>query len=299
MMTVKLLYAGSISWYRVDSHWDTSSHQLASSWGPGLKLSTSWYSGSDNNGSTDIGKTYVFAIGDGSGISINHISFSTVAPTTNTSAGTGTNALVTQSTEYSKAFENLYLNDFCSTTSVLLEGTDDISALSTVVKAFSDGYKISSSLAMDSFFAGAREAWRGTCIVYYTSETVLDATNGSLCHVISRDSLATAGLFDFGASYLIHVSPTNWAPPASNASIVPKDLALSDSKYGITHSPSVATNYIMAANFYSTVAWYQPKAAASYSLVRRYGKSDVVSGYCMQGSGSTTYFSPPKESLAL
>lgn len=299
MMTVKVLYAGSISWYRVDSHWDTSSYQLSSTWGPGLKLSTHWYSSSDNNGTTDLGKTYVFAMSDGSGISLNHISHSTVAPTTNTDSATGTNTITSSQTEYTLTAPDLYLGDYCSTNTMLLEGTTDISTLSDVVTAFSDGYKIESSFSLDTFFGGAREAWRGSCMVYYSSANVQDNTSGAMCHVVSRDSYANSGPFDFGASYLIHISPSNWSPPASSAAIVPKNLALSDSKYGITHSPSIATNYLLATNFYSIVTWYQPKAASSYSLISRYGKASLVGGYCMQGSGTTSYFSPPSESISL
>jgi len=51
--------------------------------------------------------------------------------------------------------------------------------------------------------------------------------------------------------------------------------------------------------FYSSVSWYQPKYASSYSLVARYGKDDYVGAYCMQGSGSNSYFSAPASSVKL
>lgn len=52
-------------------------------------------------------------------------------------------------------------------------------------------------------------------------------------------------------------------------------------------------------NFYSSVSWYQPKYASSYNLVARYGKSDYVGAYCIQGSGSNSYFSAPSASIKL
>jgi len=51
--------------------------------------------------------------------------------------------------------------------------------------------------------------------------------------------------------------------------------------------------------YYSSVSWYQPKYASSYSLVARYGKDDYVGAYCMQGSGSNSYFSAPAASVKL
>lgn len=55
----------------------------------------------------------------------------------------------------------------------------------------------------------------------------------------------------------------------------------------------------MTSTYFSTLSWYQPKVATEYSLLQRYGKSDKVGVYCMQGSGTTTYFSPPEEVLSL
>lgn len=97
---MKVLYAGAQSWYRVDSHWDKSSYIVGSSWGPGIRLSTNWVSNKDNNGGTDLAKTYIFALGDGSGVSMMHLTFATVSPTTNSSAGSGSNALATSKTAY-------------------------------------------------------------------------------------------------------------------------------------------------------------------------------------------------------
>jgi len=102
-----------------------------------------------------------------------------------------------------------------------------------------------------------------------------------LCHVIQRNPLANAGPIDFGASYLVHLLPANWSPPAPSANIIPKNLALTDAKYGIVHSPAIATQYLMTSMYYSTVTWYQPKVATEYTLLKRYGKSDKVGAYCM------------------
>lgn len=280
-MTIKLLYNGATSWYRTDSHWDTASTVLGSSWGPGLKMSTHAFSNADNNGSVDLGKTYIFAIGDGSGVSLNHLSYSTVSPTTSTTAGAGTNALITEATAYTKSYPNLYEDNFCSTATMLLEGTTDTGTLADVVRAQSDGYKASMSVSLEAFFAGARTAWRGACLVYYASETVQDNSKGALCHVVVRDDSATAGLWDFGKSALVHIVPENWSPPAASAPIVPSNLAITDSQYGVVHDPALATQYAMATGFYATVTWYQPKKAASYPSIRRYSKSELIGAYCM------------------
>jgi len=72
---MKLDKNGTVSWYRVDSYWDATSTSLSSTWGTGVRLSTHVKSNDDNNGATNLGKTFVFAYGDGSGIQLNHIAF--------------------------------------------------------------------------------------------------------------------------------------------------------------------------------------------------------------------------------
>jgi len=116
---------------------------------------------------------------------------------------------------------------------------------------------------------------------------------------VARDSTSTAGPTDFGESHLIHIVPNNWSPPATSANIVPKNLGLTEAKYGIVHDPAIPTKYLMRTGYYQSVSWYQPKAASSYALIQRYSKSEKAGGYCMQGSGTTSYFSPPKEVFSL
>merc|ERR1740139_1541264 len=68
-------YDGSINWYRTDSFWDPSAMVVASSWGPmhgpGVNAGH-WWSGADNTvataTTTDAGKSYVFALSDGTGV---------------------------------------------------------------------------------------------------------------------------------------------------------------------------------------------------------------------------------------
>jgi hypothetical protein len=74
---------------------------------------------------------------------------------------------------------------------------------------------------------------------------------------------------------------------------------MSDSKYGLLLTPTAAADYLLTGTYYATATWYQPKYAANYSLIRRYGKNDMIGGYCMQGNTLTTYFSSQKEALAL
>ena len=105
---------------------------VGSSWGPSLQLSTHIWSNKDNNGTSDLGKTYVFALGDGSGVSLNHLSASTVSPTTNTTGPTGSD-IVTAPTSYTTVYPDNYTSNWCSTTNILLEGTTDVSSLATAV----------------------------------------------------------------------------------------------------------------------------------------------------------------------
>lgn len=266
---------------------------VGSTWGPGIKLSSHVESQTDNNGTSDIAKTYVFAFGDGSGISINHLSYSTVAPTSNTSAGTGSNNVVVAPTSFTNLYPNLYSQNYCSSTNLLLEGTTDTSSLATAVTAFSDGYLARSTVSLDTLFNGALDSWRGTCFVYYHSQYVQNATNGSVCHVVARTTTAGAGVQDYGKSYLIHVPKDTWQPPAQTASVNPLTLAISDSKYAISYDPTASTKYLMTEGYYASAQWYQPKFASSYSLIARYGSDDWVGAFCMQGTASTGYFQAP------
>lgn len=176
MMTMKVTYAGSQTWHRVDSHWDKSSYVVGSSWGPGVQLSTNWVTNQDNNGATDLGKTYVMALGDGSGVSLLHLTLSTFLPTANTSAGSGSNILAEPEAAFTTEEPSKLQGKFCAGTTMILEGTIDTTTLSDTISAYSDGYKASTTIQMDQFFAGGVDGWRGTCLVYYSSESVEDNT---------------------------------------------------------------------------------------------------------------------------
>jgi len=77
--------------------------------------------------------------------------------------------LVTPKTRYSNVFPDMYTANFCSYTTLELLATVDTSVLTATVSAYSDGYKARSTMAMEMFFAGAVDGWRGTCMVYYSS----------------------------------------------------------------------------------------------------------------------------------
>jgi len=70
---VRVSYAGVVTWFRVDSYWNSAAKQAASTWGPGIHLSTSLISSDDNMGTTGQGLTFCFAYSDGSGVQLNHI----------------------------------------------------------------------------------------------------------------------------------------------------------------------------------------------------------------------------------
>ena len=256
MMTLQVAYAGSQTWYRTDSHWDQAALVLGSSWGPGLKLSTHWYSGSDNNGTSDVGKTYVFAIGDGSGVSLNHLSPAATSPATNTAGGTGTNRVADAPASFTNRHPNLYRLNYCSSTNLMLEGTTDTSSLSTDVTAYSDGYLLKSTMVLDTLYAGGLASWRGTCLVFYSSQYVQDAANGALCHAVLRDESTGAGPQDFGSSLLLHIPAETWAPPARSAQTAPSASKLEATKYAISYNPSAATKYLMTEGHYASAQWY-------------------------------------------
>lgn len=91
-----------------------------------------------------------------------------------------------------------------------LAGTTDTSGLGDTITAFSDGYKATTTLELDYILPGARGGWRGLCLVYYSSQYVMDNTNGAVCHLAAVSSATADGPTDFGASTLQHVQSTNW-----------------------------------------------------------------------------------------
>jgi hypothetical protein len=97
----------------------------------------------------------------------------------------------------------------------------------------------------------------------------------------------------------MNVQSSNWQPPAAKASLTPSSSELTGGKYAIVYNPTGAQSRMYTQGFYSSVTWYQPKYASSYSLVARYGKDDYVGVYCMQGHGSNSYFSAPAASVKL
>lgn len=206
-MTVKVNYLGGLVWYRTDSYWDGTAFEAGSTWGPGIKLSAHYVTSKDNNGTANLGKTYVFAMGDGSGVALHHLTYDTYAPTTFTTAGTGTNNVVSGVDSFTNTFPNLYSMDYCSTTNIKLSGTGNTEDLTAEVKAWSDGYKMTSTISMQMIIAGGKDGWRGTCLVYYTDDNIMDSTEGTVCHVHVHETLITAGPMDFGASYLVHILP--------------------------------------------------------------------------------------------
>jgi len=111
-------------------------------------------------------KTYVFPTYNcADGIQINHFgtSGSLVNPATNVTAGGGTNTSVT-------AAPSVYdFTNFCSGVNLKLEGTTDTSSLSATITDYSDGYKATSTVSLETFMGGAYGSWRGYCLVYYSS----------------------------------------------------------------------------------------------------------------------------------
>lgn len=296
---MRLTIAGAQSWYRVDSYWNSAKTAFSSSWGPGLEMSAHWVSGNDNNGATNKGKTFVFAYGDGSGVQLNHIAFASSPPTGNSSAGTVGTVLTTAPTAYTNSFPTMVSNNYCAASNLLLAATPTTTTLDATVSAYSDGYRATLTISLETFLAGAAGGWRGVCMVYFSSEYVQANTNGSVCFAATQSTAGGAGPRDFGSGTLMHVPSATWQPPTTSAGVAPSGVALTGGKYGLTYAPSAVTQNIYTSGYYASVAWYQPKYGSSYSDIARFGKDDYVGAFCMQGSGSTSHFSAPNSAIKL
>lgn len=117
---IKIQYNGTVNWFRVDSYYNSAAKAAASTWGPGIQLSTNVLSEDDNAGtaSTVKGLTYVFAYGDGSGIQLNHIATGTSPHSSDTTAGSGTNTLTTAPSSFTNVLPGVpasYAENLCLT----------------------------------------------------------------------------------------------------------------------------------------------------------------------------------------
>jgi hypothetical protein len=124
-------------------------------------------------------RTYVFALyNEKDGIQINHFGTdgNNLSPTTNMVPGSGVNNLTSAPTVYSST-------DWCMGTNLKLEGTANYMTLDAAILAYSDGYKATSTLNLESFMGGASSGWKGYCMVYHSALYTMDNTNGSVCHV--------------------------------------------------------------------------------------------------------------------
>lgn len=245
-MTISMEYDGTINWYRTDSFWNPTATVMASSWGPmhGPGLNSShWWSAADNTvlaaTTTDGGKSYVFALSDGTGVQIAHLTGGAGLVNRSSAyqtAGTGSNTLTSAATVFTNVAPNRVTDNFCADTNLLLAGQADTSTLPAAVTAYSDGYKATITMALDMVMMGAAGGWRGVCMVYYTSQYIQDNTNGAVCMsaVQSTSGFGT----DLGSVVLSHVPAATWQPPAASGSFSPTGSALTDAKYGIVHSPA-------------------------------------------------------------
>jgi len=286
IVTHMIMYNGTQTWYRTDSYWNWSSTMASCTYAgtkAGIKMSSHYESTTDNNGATNLGKTFVWAAADGSGVQLYHLSFATVAPSTNTTAGSGTNKLTTAPTSFTNSWPARVTDNRCTTSNLTLAGTTTTSSLSSTVTAYSDGYKATVTVAMENIQAGALGGWTGVCMVLYTSQYIQDNTNGAVCVAAVQSSGSGAGPTDFASTYLFHVPATAWTPPASSGAVAPASLALADAKYGVVYAPTSATSYLFTEGYYTSAAWYQPTYASTYTLVARYGKDNYAGAYCVKG----------------
>jgi len=93
-------------------------------------------------------------------------------------------------------------------------------------------------------------------MVYYTSQYVMDNTNGSLCFAAQVNATTGSGPTGFGAGFLMSVSSSTWQPPATKASMQPNTSALTGGKYDIVYAPASSTANMFTEGYYATVTWY-------------------------------------------
>jgi hypothetical protein len=178
-------------------------------------MSTSPVTGTNDNSiaanaSSGLGQTYVFAYGDGSGVQLNHIAVSVGPHASDNSPGSGTNNLTTSPTEFTNSYPKRVSDNYCSSSNLKLAGTSDTSSLSSTITAYSDGYQATLTMELEMLLTGAAGGWRGVCMVYYSSQYVMDNTNGAMCYAAQADTQTGAGPTDYGAGYLMNVAPATW-----------------------------------------------------------------------------------------
>jgi len=164
--------------------------------------------------------------------------------------------LTTAPTAFTNSSPYKVNEQYCLSSNLELTGTSDTSGLSSTITAWSDGYKAKISLSLEVILPGAKGGWRGICMVYYTSQYVMDNTNGSICFAAQVDSVTGSGPADYGAGYLMSVSSSTWQPPADKASLQPSSSSLTGGKYDIVYAPASTTAYMYTESYYATVTWY-------------------------------------------
>jgi len=90
-------------------------------------------------------------------------------------------------------------------------------------------------------------------MVYYSSQYVMDNTNGAVCFAAAVSNATGKGPNDFAAGYLMHVASSVWQPPANKASLQPNSSTLTGGKYAIVYTPSAATSFMYTEGYYATV----------------------------------------------
>lgn len=189
--------------------------------------------------------------------------------------------MVSAPSTFTNAANSRVDDNYCLSSYIELTGTSDTSGLSDAQKSYTDGYKGKFTLALDMLLPGAAGGWRGICIVYYSAQYVMDATNGSLCAIAKTSTATGAGGIDFGATTLHKIPNTTWMPPAKSASVTTSTGLLSDAKYGIVYSPTATTARLYTDGHFTTATFYMPKKASSYTDFARFGKDNYAGIYCL------------------
>jgi len=213
--TIMIKVAGDQMWYRTDSYWNSSATSFSSTMGTNLFMSTDVTTGTVDNSiasgaTTGLGQTYVFAYSDGSGVQMNHIAYNVGPHSSNNTSGSGTNNLTTAPTDFTNSYPSRVSDNLCLSSNLQLAGTSDTSSLSSTITSYSDGYAATLTLELEMLLTGAAGGWRGVCVVYYSSQYVMDNTNGAMCYAAQQNTATGSGPIDYGNGYLMNVASATW-----------------------------------------------------------------------------------------
>ena len=122
--------------------------------------------------------------------------------------------------------------NYCSQTSWTIQGILDISSYSSSVQAYTDGYRVTSTLYVNSV---AVNQMQGTCVVYFGYFKEMNNTNGAICHVVTVDETTQTSM-ETNGNQLYHLPAAVWPAPSTSTSTNTSTISnykLTNEKYGL------------------------------------------------------------------